>query len=138
MRGKNYSGLILLKTFDERFNYLALDGVIGYETLGSARYIAQRWYASPEWKALRDQIILRDDGCELGVEGFPIMGKVYIHHIEPITREDLLSFNYKIRDPENLICCSYDVHQAIHYGNIDRVAKDVPERTANDTCPWKR
>lgn len=136
-QGKTYTGMLQFDTFEERFNYLALDGVIGEDTLGFMRYFAQRWYASPEWKQLRDKIILRDNGCELGVPGWTIFGKVYVHHIEPITRLDIQNMSSKLRNPDNLVCCSYDVHQAIHYGNLDRLPTTLVERKPNDTCPWK-
>ena len=117
---KSYAELIKLKTFDERFEYLALNGNVAEDTLGYMRYLAQRFYATPEWKQIRDKVIERDNGCELGVDGYFIHGAIYIHHINPI-----------------LICCSYDVHQAIHYGNKDRIPRDPVVRRPNDTCPWK-
>ena len=135
---RTYEGMLQFDTFDERFKYLALDGKIGGVTLGFMRYFVQRWYQSTEWKQLRDRIILRDNGCELGVPGYTICGRIYIHHIEPITRLDIQNMTAKLSDPNNLVCCSYDVHQAIHYGNLDRIPKEPIERRPNDTCPWKQ
>lgn len=134
---KSYSELIKLKTFDERFEYLALNGTVAEDTLGYMRYLAQRFYATPEWKQIRDKVIERDNGCELGVDGYFIHGAIYIHHINPITRLDIQYGTDLLRDLDNLICCSYDVHQAIHYGNKDRIPRDPVVRRPNDTCPWK-
>lgn len=134
---RSYSEMIKLPTFDERFKYLALNGKLAEDTLGYMRYLAQRFYASDEWRRIKDSIIERDNGCELGIDGFIIRGPIYIHHINPITRLDVKMWSSRLRDPENLICCSYNVHQAIHYGNKDRLPRDPIERRPNDTCPWK-
>ena len=120
---RSYEEMLKFTTFDERFTYLALNGKIAEDTLGYMRYLAQRFYTSDDWKRIRDHVIERDNGCELGVDGYIIRGPIYIHHINPISRLD--------------ICCSYDVHQAIHYGNLDRLPRDPVERRPNDTCPWK-
>ncbi len=136
---KNYSELKQLKTYDERFNYLLLKGNVGKETFGFDRYLTEEFYNSAEWKRVRDLVIVRDSGCDLGVPGHEILGRIYIHHISPLTRDDIKNKSFeKLLDPENLICVSYDTHNAIHYGNssfLDRYK--ITERTKNDTCPWK-
>lgn len=134
---RSYSELIKLPTFLERFNYLKLDGIVGEETFGSRRYLNQRFYASSEWKRLRDQVIVRDDGCDLGIDGRTIFGPVYIHHLNPITLDDIIHARPKCTDLDNLICISYETHQAIHYGDFHKLSSDPIERTPNDTCPWK-
>ena len=134
---RTYSGLITFDTFLERFEYLSLDGKVAEDTLGFMRYFAQQFYASPEWKRIRDKVIIRDTGWDLGVEGYMIHGPIYIHHIDPITRLDVQNFTSKLTSLENLICCSYDTHQAIHYGNVARLPREPIIRKPNDTCPWK-
>jgi hypothetical protein len=133
---KTYSELIKLPTFEERFEYLKLDGVISEETFGSRRYLCQKFYKSAEWKKFRDIIILRDDGCDLGVEGFHIYGPVLIHHINPITIDDILNGNKIVFDPENAICTQKLTHNAIHYGSIDILPTSPTERKPNDTKLW--
>ena len=137
---RTYSELILLPTFNERYEYLKLlDGKIGAETFGQSRYINQAFYRSPEWKRLRDQIIVRDLGCDLGVEGYEIMKRAYIHHINPVTRDQLVNRDPIAWDPENLITVSQDTHNAIHFGVRPPIAAVQPiERRPNDTCPWRR
>lgn len=134
---KTYSELVKLSTFEDRFNYLKLDGVVGKETFGFDRYFNQQFYRSYEWKAVRDFVIIRDNGFDLGMEGYPIGGRILIHHINPICCDDILKRSSILMDPENLICVSHKTHNAIHYGNEDLLAKTPCERTANDTCPWK-
>lgn len=139
MMTRTYSELITLPTFEERFAYLKLDGVVGEESFGSARYLNQQFYHSPEWKCLRDRIILRDNGCDLGVIGFEIYGRIYIHHINPISPEDIRTRSRLLMSPENLICVSFETHNALHYGDPDILPKSgVIERSPNDTCPWRR
>ena len=133
-----YSELIALPTFKERFEYLKLSGKVGMDTFGHDRYLNQILYRSPEWKRFRNRIIIRDNGCDLGVEGRDIVGKIIIHHINPITVEDVLNRNPMIFDEENVISTQHITHNAIHYGDEDLLMKDPIERTANDTCPWKR
>lgn len=135
---RRYSELIKIPTFEERFQYLKLAGIVGRETFGSVRYLNQYLYSSPEWRQLRNRIIIRDEGRDLGMEGHDIYGKIVIHHLEPITVEDLVSGNPLVFDPENLICTSHTTHNAIHYGDENLILKDPIERTANDTCPWKK
>lgn len=137
---RTYSELILLPTFAERYEYLKLlDGKIGAETFGQSRYINQAFYQSPEWKHLRDQIIVRDLGCDLGVEGYDIMKSAYIHHINPVTRDQLINRDPIAWSPENLITVSFHTHNAIHFGTHPPLgAIDPVERTPNDTCPWRK
>ncbi len=135
---KTYSELIQFKTFEERFRYLKLDGVVGEDTFGLVRYLNQRFYSSAEWRRLRNSLIIRDNGCDLGVEGYEICGSVYVHHINPLTKEDILNRTSRLWDPENLIITTFDTHNAIHYSDDNLLPKMTAERTANDTCPWRR
>ena len=135
--GKTYKQLAKLKTFDERFEYLQLHGLVGKETFGYSRYLNQILYRSPEWKSLRQEIILRDNGCDLGVEGYEIFGKILIHHINPISLQDIEERNPKVFDKNNLITVSFMTHQAIHYGSKDLLLLDPVERKPNDQCPWR-
>ena len=136
---KTYSELITLPTFEERFRYLKLDGVIGEETFGFDRYLNQAFYSSKEWKKFRRDIIVRDMGCDLGIEDREIGGLIMIHHLNPISLEDILKRNVKVLlNPENVICTSASTHRAIHYGDENLLIKAPIERTKNDTCPWRR
>lgn len=132
---KTYQELISFPTYAERLMYLKLSSKIGAETFGDDRFLNQVLYHSPEWKRTKDMIILRDNGCDLGINGLQIFDRIYIHHINPVTKEDILNRDIKVFDPENLICCSFDTHQRIHFG-LERYAPLV-ERTPNDTAPWK-
>ena len=134
---KRYSELIMIPALRERFEYLRLDATVAEETFGFDRWINQKFYRSPEWKRLRDQIILRDNGCELAIPDMFIFGKVYIHHMNPIRRADILELNELVMNPEYLICCSYDMHNAIHYGNEEMLPSELVVRKPNDTCPWR-
>lgn len=134
---RSYSELILLPTFKERYEYLRLDGVIGEETFGFDRYVNQRFYKSREWKQVRDLVIIRDNGCDLGIEGFDIYGKIFIHHMNPIMLRDIQNATEFLLNPEYLICTTLDTHNAIHYGDSNLLVTDPLERTKNDTCPWK-
>ena len=135
---RTYSELITLPTFKERFNYLKLDGAVGKETFGYDRYINQQLYQrNPRWKKARDIVIIRDNGCDLGIEGFEIFGKVIIHHMNPITMDDILNDRDWIYDPEYLICTVHNTHNAIHYGDEKQLITAPIVRTKNDTCPWK-
>lgn len=134
---KSYSELITLKNFEERFDYLKVNGYVGEITHGGHRYLNQQLYSSPRWKRLRNQIIMRDNGCDLACPDRPIHGKVVIHHINPISLDDLIRQAAIIFDPENLITVSYDTHEAIHYSNKDMLQKDYIPRSENDTCPWR-
>ena len=134
---KRYSELILLPTFEERYKYLQLNGVIGDETFGFDRYITQMFYRSQEWKQVRDYVIVRDNGCDLGIEGHEIRGKILIHHMNPIGIKDIQQVNKFLLDPEYLITTMLSTHNAIHYGDESLLVKDTIERSKNDTCPWK-
>ena len=135
---KSYSDLIQIPTFEERFKYLQLSGSVGKETFGFDRYLNQNFYRSVEWKRIRDEVIVRDNGCDLGIADRPIAGKILIHHINPITDKDIVNATNILLNPEYLICVSHMTHNAIHYGNEDLLIKDPVIRTKNDTCPWKR
>ena len=133
-----YSELITLPTFIERFRYLKLDGSIGMDTFGHDRWLNQVLYRSPEWKRFRNGIIIRDNGCDLGCEDRPIFGKILIHHINPLTIEDVLRRDPKIFDEENVISTILLTHNALHYGDESILYQDPITRQPNDTCPWKR
>ena len=135
---KCYSELIEIPTFEERFRYLQLNGSVGQDTFGFDRYMNQAFYQSKEWKRVRDYVILRDNGCDLGVDGHTIYGKVLIHHMNPITAKDIVTVSNFLMNPEYLICVSHDTHNAIHYGDERLLAKGPVIRTPNDTCPWKK
>lgn len=135
---KCYSELIRIPTFIERFRYLQIGGQVGYETFGSDRYLNQILYASDEWKRFRRDIIIRDNACDLAVDGFDIIGPVLVHHINPITVEDVLNRDPKIFDPENVITTVLRTHNAIHYGDESLLVMEPIERSRNDTCPWRR
>lgn len=137
MINKCYKELSRLKTFEERYEYLRMDGRVGQETFGFDRFVNQFFYTSREWKKVRDEVIVRDNGCDLGIEGYEIVGKILIHHINPIRQEDILERADWILNPEFLICTSHRTHNAIHYGNINNLPSLPIERTKNDTCPWR-
>lgn len=135
---RTYSELIKFETFEDRFKYLKLDGKVCNETFGFDRYLNQRFYHSdPEYRRVRNQVIARDLGRELGVEGYDISGRIYLHHMNPITPKDIVYRTDFLLNPEYLISCSFDVHQAIHYGDKNLIPYDIVERTPNDMCPWK-
>lgn len=135
---RTYSELSKLATFEERYRYLQLKGVVGKETFGFDRYLNQRFYRSKEWKSIRDYVIVRDNGCDLGVEGYEIHGRIYIHHMNPIMVDDIIDATEFLLDPNYLITTTYRTHNAIHYGEEDLLITAPIERTANDTCPWKK
>ena len=134
---RTYSELITIPTFEERFKYLQLKGSVGKDTFGYDRYLNQVLYRSPEWKRLRNKIIIRDGGCDLACDGYDIYDKVLIHHLNPITVEDVLTRSRKVFDPDNLVCVSHSTHNAIHYGDVDLLVTVPIIRTKNDTCPWR-
>ena len=139
MTKKTYSELMELNTFEERFNYLKLDGRVGEDTFGWDRYLNQMLYKSNRWITdTRPRIIARDNGRDLGIEGREIMGKIIVHHINPVTADDILNDRPIVHDPENLISVSHLTHNAIHYSNEDILIKDPIVRSKNDTCPWKK
>lgn len=139
MRGiKCYSELSKLSTFEERFEYLRLDGAVGAETFGFDRYLNQAFYhRSKEWKAVRDIVIVRDNGCDLGVPGYEIYGRVLIHHLNPISVLDIERKSDLLLDPEYLICTTHNTHNAIHYGTAELLVKGPIQRKKYDTCPWR-
>lgn len=135
---KRYSELIAIPKFEDRLEYLNLSGVVGIETFGFHRYLNQVLYHSGEWRSLRNKIITRDDGCDLAHEDYPLCsGNILIHHINPITIEDVRNRRDCVFDPENLICCSYKIHRFVHYGVTDPNMEVYKPRKENDTCPWK-
>ena len=136
---RTYSELASLKTFEERFNYLILDGIIGEETFGWDRCLNQSFYNSSEWKRVRNEVIVRDNGCDLGCDGFPIGGRIIVHHLNPITADILRRKDSMLIDPEYLICVSHDTHNAITYHDTKYLERFRPltNRTKYDTCPWR-
>lgn len=136
-RIRTYSELARLPTFEERYQYLRLSGAVGKETFGFDRYLNQAFYRSPEWKAVRDQVIIRDEGCDLGIQGKEIQGRVLIHHMNPITAEDIRARSEFLLDPEFLITTVHSTHQAIHYGDESLLVFAPIARSRNDTCPWR-
>lgn len=135
---RTYSELIQLKTFEERFEYLKLDGTVGESTFGFDRYLNQMFYTSIEWRNFRRDIILRDNGCDLAIPGLDIIGKIFIHHLNPLTKEDILNRTEYLMNPEFVVCVSKLTHDAIHYGDSNLLPKGPIERKRNDTCPWRR
>lgn len=134
---RTYSELITLPTFMERYKYLRIGGTVGTDTFGFDRYLNQVFYKSDEWKSIRRHVIIRDCGCDLGIEGHEIHERILIHHINPISEEDILGRSDFLLNPEYLISTSHRTHNAIHYGD-DSILIDTPlERRKNDTCPWK-
>lgn len=133
---KKYSELIKIETFMDRYRYLKLDGVVGKDTFGFDRYLNQKLYHSKEWKRVKDFVIARDLARDLGVEGFDINGRIYIHHMNPITQKDIVDFSDYVFDPEFLITTTHRTHNAIHYGNEDQLVVNFVERKPNDTIPW--
>ena len=135
---KTYSQLITLPTFIERYKYLTLEGVVGDETFGFDRYLNQIFYKSIEWKSVRDHVIVRDNGCDLGIEDRIIGERILVHHMNPIRVEDIKSRSEFLLDPEYLICVSKNTHNAIHYGDSELLITEPIERSKNDTCPWRQ
>lgn len=134
---RSYADLSRLKTFDERFDYLKLTGRVGEETFGRDRYLNQLLYESPDWKSVRDKVIIRDNGCDLGIDGMEIRYCIFVHHMNPITVQDVLEHRPEVYDPEFLICCSRETHNAIHYGDKTLLSGRQIIRTPYDTCPWR-
>lgn len=134
---RTYRELITIPTFEERFTYLQLFGTVGKETFGFDRYLNQILYTSNKWRHVRDEVIVRDEGNDMAMSGFPIVGAIYVHHMEPITVEDLVHGEDWIFDPDKLVSVSYNTHLAIHYGDKDLLVLPPPARTVNDTCPWR-
>ena len=138
MTRKCYTELSKLTTFNERFNYLKLDGIVGEETFGYDRILNQLLYKSKKWRKVRDEVLIRDNGGDLGLEDYPINGRAIIHHMNPITVEDVLNDKPEIFDPEYLITVSNSTHNAIHFSNENNLQKDPIERIQNDTCLWRK
>lgn len=136
MKVRSYSELCLLSTFDERFEYLKLGGEVGKDTFGFDRWMNQRFYKSPEWRQIRRDVIIRDEGRDLGVEGYELQNGIYVHHMNPILPKDIVDASEWILNPEYLICVSFNTHNAIHYGDASLLPK-VIERKPNDTCLWR-
>lgn len=136
MRVRTYSELIRLPTFEERFDYLSLGGEVGAQTFGFDRWINQEFYTSSEWRGVRRSVLLRDEGRDLGVEGYEINGGVAVHHMNPMTPDDIIHSNPHILDPEFLITVSTDTHNAIHYGDRSQLRKPYVERSPGDTKLW--
>lgn len=134
---RTYSELIKLPTFEERFRYLQLNGVVGKETFGFDRYMNQVFYRSQRWKEIRDQIIIRDNGCDLGIEDRAIYGRVIIHHMNPLSFDDIEKESAYLLNPEYLICVTHNTHNAIHYGDEKLLMTAPVERSRYDTCPWR-
>ena len=137
MNIRTYSELITIPTFEERYNYLKLNGIVGKETFGYDRYLNQLLYRSSDWRYFRDKIIIRDNGCDLACEGFELQSRIIIHHIDPITVEDIINKHPKVFDPENVVSTSHNTHLAIHYGDKNLISIGPINRHKNDTCPWK-
>ncbi len=136
MMTRRYSDLRMIETFEDRFEYLKLGGSVGQSTFGFDRYINQRFYHSAEWKSIRSHVVSRDNGCDLGVPGFEVNGALLIHHINPIGVDDIVHFDERILDPENLITTTQDTHNAIHYGDRSLLRLPVAPRRSGDTKLW--
>ena len=134
---KTYSELSKLTTFEERYNYLRLNGLVGKETFGFDRYLNQVFYRSSKWRSIRDFVIVRDNGCDLGIEGREIHGRIIIHHMNPITIQDITQQTEFLLDPEFLISTAHETHNAIHYGDTNLLTQESLERNRNDTCPCR-
>jgi hypothetical protein len=137
---RTYSELITLPTFEERYEYLRIGGKVGEETFGFDRYLNQMFYKTDEWRAVRNQVIIRDCGCDLGVADreIPRGTRILVHHMNPITADDILHRTDYLLDPEYLICTIKNTHDAIHYGDRSLLCTSPVERRKNDTCPWRR
>lgn len=134
---RTYSELSKLKTFEERYRYLRLNGKVGEETFGFDRWLNQRFYKDPGWLSIRDKVIIRDNGCDLGIKDRKITGRIIVHHMNPITKEDILRRSDFLLNPDYLICTVKNTHDAIHYGDDSLLINEFVERSRNDTCPWR-
>jgi hypothetical protein len=135
---RTYGELIKIENFLDRYEYLKLNGSVGAETFGFDRWLNQIFYRSPEWKHIREEAIIRDDGCDLGIRDRPIGGRIYVHHMNPIDVKSIVERKSILLNPDFLICCSHNTHEAIHYGNSDILLPDkFVERKPNDTIPWR-
>ncbi len=138
MKIRTYSELIRLNTFEERFRYLQLKGMVGKETFGFDRYLNQILYRSQKWIRTRDEVIIRDNGCDLAMDGYEIRGRIIVHHMNPITIKDIELESEFLFDPEFLISTVHNTHNAIHYGDESLLFQAPIERKQNDTCPWRQ
>ena len=137
-RIRTYSELQRFSTFPDRFRYLALRGQVGASTFGFDRYLNQGFYRSREWRHIRDEVIVRDDGCDLGIEGYEIHDRIIIHHMNPLTVDDIVDGDDSILDPEFLICVTHKTHNAIHYGDERQLPRERVDRRPGDTRLWRR
>lgn len=136
---RSYRELKNLKTYQERYEYLRLKGFVGKETFGFDRIFNQQFYRSPEWLRIRDEVIIRDNGCDLGIPGYEIYGqRILVHHMNPITLSDIENGSELLFNPDYLITTVHSTHNAIHYGDANLLIKDPIERKRNDTCPWRK
>lgn len=135
---RTYSELSKITNFIDRYNYLRLNGSVGKETFGYDRYLNQMLYTSPRWRRVRDKVIIRDEGCDLGIDGYQINDKVIVHHMNPITVEDIELERDCVFNPEYLICVSDRTHRAIHYSDTSLLPQVPVERKKGDTCPWMK
>lgn len=136
---KTYSELCQYTTFEDRFRYLRLEGCVGEDTFGFRRWLNQIFYRTKEWKEIRDRVIIRDNGCDLGIEGYDILGqRIIIHHLNPISEKDIETRSEFLLNPEYLITTTHTTHNAIHYGDENQIVRVLPDRSPNDTCLWKR
>ena len=133
----SYSELIKLPTFIDRYRYLKIAGIVGAETFGCDRWLNQHFYKDSTWLSARNYVIVRDSGCDLGILDRSIEGNIFVHHINPITKHDILNRSPWLFNPDNLICCSFSTHNAIHYGDETLLVSDPVVRSPNDTCPWR-
>lgn len=139
---KTYTEMLQYTTFEDRFNYLKLDGRIGEETFGnySRRWLNQRFYQSPEWQMIKQQVLIRDNGCDMALQEYELINnKIYVHHMNPITEDDIINHTSFLTNPEYLVCVSFETHNAIHFGdlNVARIAKDPAQRYPGDQCLWR-
>ena len=135
---RTYSELIRFPTFKERFRYLQLQSIVGKETFGFDRYLNQAFYRSDEWKRIRNMVIVRDNGNDLAFNGHEIYGRIIVHHLNPVTVDDIVNRTKFLLDPEYLVCVTPETHNAIHYGDESQLIAMPPQRKPGDTCPWKR
>lgn len=135
---RTYTELTKLPTYEERFAYLRLDGTVCDKTFGNDRYLNQILYKSPRWRKVRREVIIRDNGCDLGIEDYEIRGRIIVHHMDPITLDDIIHERDSVFNPEYLICTAHNTHNAIHYGDESLLVTAPIERSKNDTCPWRK
>lgn len=133
---RSYSELRRIDSFEDRYHYLSLKGSVGRSTFGFDRYLNQQFYTSRQWRQVRHQVIVRDMGCDLGVEGYEINTRLYIHHMNPMTVDDIVHGSEDILNPEYLITTTHSTHNAIHYGDVTLLARPLQERSAGDTKLW--